>query len=121
MKNRKSEKKLTFWVTALNSKDRLRYPPVSLFFDMCLTFWGRRGVWEHLFCIECKLIGSQLCKKCSPENTEVPETAGTEPKGTADNAAGSSSSGAIQQPEGDTEVTEETAAENREITERNRG
>ena len=34
---------------SLDSKDRLRYPPVSLCFDMCLAFWSGRGVWENLF------------------------------------------------------------------------
>ena len=52
MTNRNSGKKSTFWFTTLDSKDRLRYPFVSLFFDMCSTLWNRRGVWENLFDIE---------------------------------------------------------------------
>ena len=47
--NRNSGKNSTFSVIALVFENRLRYPPVSLFFDMCLTFWLGRGVWENLF------------------------------------------------------------------------
>ena len=42
----------TFCLIALDLENRLRYPPVSLFFDMCLTFWNGRGVWDSLFDIE---------------------------------------------------------------------
>ena len=52
MTNRKSGKKFTFSLIPLDPDNRLRYPPVSLFFDMCLTFWLGRGVWENLFDIE---------------------------------------------------------------------
>ena len=38
----------TFCFTALDPDNRFRYPPVSLFFDMCFTFWDGRGVWENL-------------------------------------------------------------------------
>ena len=50
--NRKPGKNLTLCITALDSKGRLRYPPVSLFFDMCLMSWLGRGVWENLVGIE---------------------------------------------------------------------
>ena len=52
MANGKSGKKITFCFTALNPDNRLRYPLVSLFFDICWWFWLRRGVWETLFDIE---------------------------------------------------------------------
>jgi len=49
MTNRKSGKNFTFCLIALDPGNRLRYPPVSLFFDMCWCFWLARGVWENLF------------------------------------------------------------------------
>ena len=50
--NRKSGKKISFCLIALDPDNRLRYPPVSLFFDMCWWLWLARGVWENLFDIE---------------------------------------------------------------------
>ena len=38
-----------FCLIALDPQDRLRYPPVSLFFDMRWWFWLARGVRENLF------------------------------------------------------------------------
>ena len=52
MANRKSGKNFTFCLIALDPQDRLQYPPVSLFFDVCWWFWLARGVWENLFDIE---------------------------------------------------------------------
>ena len=52
MTNRKSGKNFTFCLIALDPQDRLRYPLVSLFFDMCWWLWLARGVWENLFDIE---------------------------------------------------------------------
>ena len=49
MANRKSGKHFTFCLIALGPDNRLRYPLVSLFFDMCWWLWLARGVWEHLF------------------------------------------------------------------------
>ena len=39
----------TFTLVALDPEDRLRYPPVSLFFMMCLWSQTARGVQENLF------------------------------------------------------------------------
>ena len=50
--NRNSGKNFTFCFIALDPEDRLRYPLVSLFFDMCWCLWLARGVWENLFDIE---------------------------------------------------------------------
>ena len=44
--------KKRFCLVALDPRDRLRYPPASVFFDMCWWSWMARGVWEHLFDIE---------------------------------------------------------------------
>ena len=52
MTNRKSGKKITFCLIALDPQDRLRYPLVSLFFDMCWWLRLARGVLENLFGIE---------------------------------------------------------------------
>ena len=72
MTNRKFGKNSTFCFTALDSKHRLRYPLVSLFFGMCLTFWARRGVWDNLFHIKfvCSIwsgCGRKICmaRQCS--------------------------------------------------------
>ena len=46
--NRKSGKKFTFCLVALDLEGRLRYPPVSLFFERCWWSWLARGVWENL-------------------------------------------------------------------------
>ena len=60
MANRKSGKNITFCLIALDPQDRLRYPLVDLFFDMCWWLWLARGVWENLFGIEfvCTKVGS---------------------------------------------------------------
>ena len=50
--NRNSGKNSTFCFAALDPDNRFRFPPVSLFFDMCLWFWLGRGVLENLFSIE---------------------------------------------------------------------
>ena len=42
----------SFCITVLDSKDRFRYPLVSLFFDRCLMFWSGRDFLENLFGIE---------------------------------------------------------------------
>ena len=42
----------TFWVIALDPDNRLRYPLVSLGFDMRGRLWYRPGVRENLFDIE---------------------------------------------------------------------
>ena len=47
--NRKSGKNVTFSLIALDPDNRLRYPPVSLFFVMCLWSGIARLVWENLF------------------------------------------------------------------------
>ena len=47
--DQKIQKNPTFWFIALDPGNRLRYPLVSLFFDMRLMFWLGRGVWENLF------------------------------------------------------------------------
>ena len=52
MANRQPGKNFTFCLIALDPDNRLRYPPVSLFFDMCWWLWLARGVWENLFDIE---------------------------------------------------------------------
>ena len=52
MANRKSGKNVPFCLIALDPEDRLRYPLVSLFFDMWWWLWLARGVWENLFYIE---------------------------------------------------------------------
>ena len=52
MTNGKSRKKITFPLIALDPEDRLRYPPVSLFFMMCLWSQTTWGVQENLFHIE---------------------------------------------------------------------
>ena len=44
--------KITFCLIALDPDNRLRYPPVSLFFGMWWWFWLARDVWENLFGIE---------------------------------------------------------------------
>ena len=49
MTNRKSGKHLTFYLIALGPENRLRYPLVSLFFDMCWWLWLARGVRDNLF------------------------------------------------------------------------
>ena len=50
-----SGKNQTFSVTALDPDNRLRYPFVSLGFDMCRIDWCKPPVWENLFDIEfCK-------------------------------------------------------------------
>ena len=50
--NRNSGKNSTFSVIALDPDNRFRFPPVSLFFDICSTFIFGRGVWENLFWVE---------------------------------------------------------------------
>ena len=40
----KFREKFDVFGLALDPDNGFRYPPVSLFFDMCLTFWDRRGV-----------------------------------------------------------------------------
>ena len=73
MANGKPGKNFTFCLIALDPENRLRYPPVSLFFGMWWWwFWLARGVWENLFGIEFvatkvgswvqKLHGSQKLK-----------------------------------------------------------
>ena len=52
MTNRKSGKKITFCLIALDPGNRLRYPPVSLFFAIYWWSWLRRGFWDNLFDIE---------------------------------------------------------------------
>ena len=49
MTNWISGKFFTFWFSALDPEDRLRYPPVSLFFGMYSWSQTRRGVQENLF------------------------------------------------------------------------
>ena len=44
-----SGEKNTFCLIALDPENRLRYPLVSLLFDIRWWFWLRRGVWENLF------------------------------------------------------------------------
>ena len=39
---------MTFCLVALDPEDRLRYPLVSLLFDMCWWSWLARGAWENL-------------------------------------------------------------------------
>ena len=60
MTNRISGKNSTFCLIALCPDNRLRYPLVSLFFDMCWWLWLARGVWENLFDVEfvCIRVGS---------------------------------------------------------------
>ena len=75
MTNRKSGKKSAFCLTALDPKGRLRYPLVSLFFDMCLTFWLGRGVQENLFHVEFvvnigRLLGAKLAWLTSAGNAK---------------------------------------------------
>ena len=52
MLRQNSGNKFTFWLTALDSENRLRYPSVSLGFDMRGRSWLSPGVWENLFDIE---------------------------------------------------------------------
>ena len=52
MTNRKSGKNFTFCLIAVAPDDRLRYPLVSLCFDLCWWLWLARGVWKKLFDIE---------------------------------------------------------------------
>ena len=70
MTNRNSGKNSTFCVTALNPDNRFRFPPVSLFFDMCLTFWLGRGVLENLFGVE--FVASKVGWRA--QNLHGPET-----------------------------------------------
>ena len=49
MTNRKSGKIFTFSLIALDPDNRLRYPPVSLFFMMSLNLQMARLVQENLF------------------------------------------------------------------------
>ena len=49
LKPNKSGKTVTFCLSALDPEDRLRYPPVSLGFDMQGMSWLSPGVWENLF------------------------------------------------------------------------
>ena len=49
MTNRKSGKNFTFSLIALNPDNRLRYPPVSLFFMMCLCWQMVLEFQENLF------------------------------------------------------------------------
>ena len=43
---------MTFCFSALDPEDRLRYPPVSLGFDMQGRSWASPDVWENLFGVE---------------------------------------------------------------------
>ena len=52
LKPKKSWKNVTFCISALDPDNRLRYPPVSLSFDMRGRSWSSPGVWENLFDIE---------------------------------------------------------------------
>ena len=47
--NRKSGKKITFSLIALDPDNRLRFPPVSLFFMMCSWWRMVLEVQENLF------------------------------------------------------------------------
>ena len=47
-----SRGKITFWRIFLDPENRLRYPPVSLFFMMCSCSQTRRVVEENLFHIQ---------------------------------------------------------------------
>ena len=77
MTNRKSGKKITFCLIALDPDNRLRYPLVSLFFDIRWWFWLRRDAWANLFDIrffdvkvglQMSYVGVRLCvarKSCA--------------------------------------------------------
>ena len=58
MANRKPGENFTFCLIALDPDNRLRYPLVSLFFDMCWWLWLARGVWENLF--HTKFVGTKV-------------------------------------------------------------
>ena len=60
MTNGKPGKILTFPLFVQNPTDRLRYPPVSLFFMMCLCLQIPRLVQEKLFDIEFVVIIGRL-------------------------------------------------------------
>ena len=47
-----------FCLIALDPETRLRYQPVSLFFDMCWWLWLARGVWENLF--DTEFVGTKV-------------------------------------------------------------
>ena len=73
--NRKSGKNFTFSLIALDPDNRLRYPPVSLFFMMCWCSQTRRGVQENLFHIEfvCtigRLLGAKFAWLTNREMTK---------------------------------------------------
>ena len=73
MTNRQPGKNQTDCLIAPDPDNRLRYPPVSLFFDMCLTFGQGRGVWENLFDIEfaCTKVGSRAQNLHGPKMFNV--------------------------------------------------
>ena len=52
LKRRKCGKNMMFCFSALDPENRLRYPPVSLSFDMQGRLWLSPGVWENLFDID---------------------------------------------------------------------
>ena len=60
MTNEKSGQICKFSLITLDSKDRLRYPLVSLFFMMCLCLQIERLVQENLFDIEFVVIIGRL-------------------------------------------------------------
>ena len=52
LKRKNTGNNLTFCFSALDPDNRLRYPPVSLSFDMQGKSWSSPDVWENLFDIE---------------------------------------------------------------------
>ena len=76
MTNRNSGKIFTFSLIALDPDNRLRYPPVSLFFMMCLCLRIARLVQENLFhiefvCLIGRLLGAKFAWLRNHEMTKI--------------------------------------------------